>query len=153
MSRSSEGAEMSTSATRFGEQRRSHRVHIAINITVRGKRGDQAFQEETATTVVNSAGGLMLTDLSLHQGQQLTITHRTTAEEMAAKVVFLGTGEGNRPQVGFEFVEPAPKFWRISFPPDNWDSNDRKRPIEPPRLQPSTAKSDKMTVLPSGRKL
>jgi hypothetical protein len=143
---------MSSSATRFGEQRRSHRVHIAINITVRGKRGDQAFQEDTSTTVVNSAGGLMLTDLTLQHGQQITVMHKKTNEEVAAKVVFLGTGEGNRSQVGFEFLEPAPKFWRISFPPDNWDANDRKRPIEPPKLQTAPLKSDKMTVLPSGRK-
>jgi hypothetical protein len=78
---------MSSSATRFGEQRRSHRVHIAINITVRVKRGEQAFQEETATTVVNSAGGLMLTDLTLQQGQQITVVHKKTSEEVVAKVV------------------------------------------------------------------
>jgi hypothetical protein len=143
---------MGSSATRFGEQRRSHRVHIAINIIVRGKRGEHPFEEQTSTTVVNSAGGLMLTDLSLQQGQMITITHKTTAEEAAAKVVFLGVGEGNRAQVGFEFMEPSPKFWRISFPPDNWDANDRKRPLEPPKLTTEKPKSDKMTVLPSGRK-
>ena len=142
---------MSSSATRFGEQRRSHRVHIAINIIVKGKRGDQAFQEETSTTVVNSAGGLMLTDLTLQQGQQITVMHKLTGEEQVCKVAFIGVGEGNRTQVGFEFLEPSPKFWRISFPPDNWDANDRKRPLEPPKLT-APMKSEKMTVLPSGRK-
>jgi hypothetical protein len=142
---------MSSHATRFGDQRRSHRVHIAIQITVKGKRGGQAFQEDTTTTVVNSAGGLMLTDLTLQQGQEITVVHKNTAEAQLCKVAFVGVGEGNRAQVGFEFEQPTPKFWRISFPPDNWDANDRKRPIEPPRMQ-QAAKPEKLTMLPNARK-
>ena len=27
-------------------------------------------------------------------------------------------------EVGVEFLKPAPKFWRISFPPDDWTPKD-----------------------------
>jgi len=129
---------MSISA-RFGDQRRSHRVHIAITVVLRTKRGEQTVEEETSTTVVNSAGGLVLTNLALQQGQAISVINKKTAEELACKVAFVGVGEANRLQVGFEFLEPAPKFWRIAFPPDNWDSSERKRPGETPRVAPIPA--------------
>ena len=104
----------------FGEQRRSHRVHIAISVLVRGKRGDTPFEEETTTTVVNSTGGLMLMNAAPAQGERISIINKKTSEELPCKVAF----------VGFEFLEPSPKFWRIAFPPDNWDASERKRPGE-----------------------
>ena len=114
----------------FGEQRRSHRVHIAISVMVRGKRGDTPFEEETTTTVVNSTGGLMLMNAAPAQGERISIINKKTSEELPCKVAFVGLAEGNRSQVGFEFLEPSPKFWRIAFPPDNWDASERKRPGE-----------------------
>lgn len=124
---------------RFGEQRRSHRVHLAVPVMLRGKRGDQTFAEQTTTTVVNGAGGLLMTALPLQTGQTVTVTHKKTSEVQECKIAFVGMGEGNRLQVGFEFLEPAPKFWRIAFPPDNWDSSERKRPGEMQRVAPKPA--------------
>ncbi len=137
---------MTTMPRNFGEQRRSHRVHIAIAVLVRGKRGGAAFEEETTTTVVNSVGGLMLMNAAPVQGEQISVVNKKTAEELRCKVAFVGMAEGNRSQVGFEFLEPAPKFWRIAFPPDNWDASERKRPGE--GGVPVTA----MPVVPPGRK-
>ena len=128
-----------SSSVRLGEGRRSHRVHIAVQIIVRGKRGDQAFEEETTTTVVNASGGLFLTPQPLQMGQALTVVNKKTSEEQACKVAFVSAGEANKVQVGFEFLAPAPKFWRIAFPPDNWDSSERKRPGETPRVAPNPA--------------
>jgi hypothetical protein len=138
---------MSTSV-RFGEQRRSHRVHIAIPLTLRGKRGEQVFEEQVTTTVVNGAGGLLVTTLSLQMGQVITLTNKKTAEEEICKVAFVGVGDGNKLQIGFEFLQAAPKFWHISFPPDDWDASERKRPGETPRVAP---KPLPVTVVP-GRK-
>jgi hypothetical protein len=137
-----------SSNVRLGEGRRSHRVHLAVQIIVRGKRGDQPFQEDTTTTVVNASGGLFLSPLPLQMGQPLTVVNKKTTEELACKVAFVSAGEANKMQVGFEFLEPAPKFWRIAFPPDNWDSSERKRPGEAPRVAPNLAPA---TTLP-GRK-
>jgi hypothetical protein len=119
-----------SSSVRFGEQRKSHRVHIAIAVVLRGNHGEHAFEEEATTTVVNSAGGLLLTSLSLPQGQKLSVVNKKTAEERACNVAYVGVGEGNRTQLGFEFLEPSPKFWRISFPPDSLDAGAKKRPGE-----------------------
>jgi hypothetical protein len=124
------------SSVRFGEQRRSHRVHITIAVVIKGKRGDVPFEEETVTNVVNAAGALVTTGLSLQQGQALSVLNKKTAEELPCKVVFQQPGEGGRTQMAFEFLEPAPKFWRISFPPDNWDNSERKRPGEAQRVAP-----------------
>lgn len=127
------------SSVRFGEQRRSHRVHITIAVVLKGKRGEVPFEEETLTTVVNAAGALVATNLQLQQGQALTVLNKKTSEELACKVVFLQPGENGRMQMAFEFLEPAPKFWRISFPPDNWDNAERKRPGEAQRVAPKPA--------------
>ena len=80
----------------FGEQRRSHRVHIAISVLVRGKRGDTPFEEETTTTVVNSTGGLMLMNAAPAQGERISIINKKTSEELPCKVAFVGLAEGNR---------------------------------------------------------
>jgi hypothetical protein len=125
-----------SSSARFGEGRRSHRVHIAIPVIIKGKRGDQAFEEETTTSVVNGAGGLLLTALGLQMGQALTLMHKKTGEQQECKVVFLQAAEAGKTQMGFEFNQPSPKFWRIAFPPDNWDASERKRPGEVPRMAP-----------------
>ncbi|MGA8037615.1 MAG: hypothetical protein WA823_07330 [Candidatus Acidiferrales bacterium] len=138
---------MSTS-TRFGGQRRSHRVHIAITIVLRAKRRDQMIEEKTTTTVVNSAGGLVLTNLPLQQGQTLSVTNKNTAEQSVCRVVSVGVGEANRPPVGLAFLESAPKFWRMSFLPDNWDASEQKPPGEAQRVAP---KSAAVTQMP-GRK-
>ncbi|MGB9245348.1 MAG: hypothetical protein WCC03_18525 [Candidatus Acidiferrales bacterium] len=39
-----------------------------------------------------------------------------------------------------EFSEPAPRFWRITFPPEDWNPTDRKLPTAPQMPQPSTSK-------------
>lgn len=130
----------------FGGQRRSHRVHIAISVLVRGKRGNVRFEEETTTTVVNSAGGPMLMIATPLQGELISMISKKTAEELACEVAFVGAAEGNRAQVGFEFLEPSPKFWRIAFPPDNGDASERKRPgggtrsLAPAPVPPTTAR-------------
>jgi hypothetical protein len=108
---------------RLREQRRSHRVQIAVTVILRGKRGDRAFEEETTTTVVNSAAGLALSSAGLQTDERITATNKKTAEEMACKVVFVGVGGANRPYSGFEFL----------------DSFERKRPVEKPRAASSAA--------------
>ena len=45
-----------------------------------------------------------------------------TKEEALCRVVYLGQIEGNRLQVGLEFVSPAPTFWPVVFPPEDWSS-------------------------------
>jgi hypothetical protein len=46
----------------------------------------------------------------------------------------------DKTEVGLEFSEPVPRFWRITFPPEDWNPADRKLPTAPQMPQPSTSK-------------
>jgi hypothetical protein len=110
------------------DRRRSHRVHIAMPVVVRGKNGTQTFEEQTVTMAVSAHGCLLRLTAQLTRGQQISLVNPKTAEELPCTVIFLGTKEGGKTEVGVEFVEPSPVFWRISFPPEDWDPSERKRP-------------------------
>jgi hypothetical protein len=109
------------------ERRRSHRVNIAMPILVRGKTS-QPFQEETHTISVNAHGCVFRLATQVTRLQEVAIVNSKTAEELPCKVTFLGQKEGGKTEVGVEFCEPSPLFWRIAFPPEDWDPSERKRP-------------------------
>lgn len=110
------------------ERRRSHRVNIAMPILVRGKKAGQPFQEETHTISVNAHGCIFRLATQVTRLQEVAIVNAKTAEELACQVTFLGQRESGKIEVGVEFNEPSPLFWRIAFPPENWDPSERKRP-------------------------
>jgi hypothetical protein len=114
--------------TDSAERRRSLRVNITIPILVRGKVGGQTFQEETSTVSVNAHGGMIRLLAKVVRTQQISLINPKTTEEMPCTVTFLGQKENGKTEVGVEFVEPSPLFWRIAFPPEDWDPSERKRP-------------------------
>ena len=119
------------------EQRRSRRVHIAMPVIVRGKLGPQPFEEQTLTGVVSAHGCTVRLATQLIHGQRVSIVNPKTAEELPCTVISLGQRDGQKREVGMEFSEPSPLFWRIVFPPDDWDPAERKRPTPmPPRSTP-----------------
>jgi hypothetical protein len=122
-------------------RRRTQRVKIAIPIAIRIPRTDASFYEETTeTVVVNAHGCLARLAVPLEQGQQIRIINSTSSEEQACAVVWVGKFNEGKTEVGFEFSEPAPRFWRINFPPEDWNPADRKLPTAPQMPQPSTSK-------------
>ena len=110
------------------ERRRSQRVNIAMPVLVRGKRGGQPFEEQALTISVNAHGCMVRVATPLTRLQEVAIVNIKTAEELPCKVTFLGQKEGGKTEVGFEFSEASPVFWRIAFPPEDWDPSERKRP-------------------------
>lgn len=110
------------------ERRRSHRVHIAMPVLVRGKKGTQAFEEATATVSVNAHGCMVRLATAVTRNQAVSIVNPKTAEELPCTITFLGPKEAGKTEVGIEFAEPSPVFWRIAFPPEDWDPAERKRP-------------------------
>ena len=110
------------------ERRRSQRVNIAMPVLVRGKRGGQPFEEQALTISVNAHGCMVRVATPLTRLQEVAIVNVKTAEELPCKVTFLGQKEGGKTEVGVEFSEPSPVFWRIAFPPEDWDPSERKRP-------------------------
>jgi hypothetical protein len=94
---------------------------LVIRIVVAGKRsGGPAFTEETLTAVVNAHGALIVLAEPVVAGQLLSIRNVLTEEERACKVVDLGKGQSGTHEVAVEFLEPAPRFWKVNFPPDDW---------------------------------
>jgi len=111
-----------------GAKRRSQRVQIAMPVLVRGSSGTLTFEEETKTAVVNANGCSISLQARVALGQQLSLVNMKTAEELPCRVAFVGPVEGGRAEVGVEFAEASPLFWRISFPPEDWDPARRKLP-------------------------
>jgi hypothetical protein len=113
------------------DRRRSLRVNITMPILVRGKVGGQNFEEDSSTVSVNAHGGMIRLVTKVVRMQQISLINPKTTEEMPCTVTFLGQKENGRTEVGVEFVEPSPLFWRIAFPPEDWDPSERKRPASP----------------------
>jgi hypothetical protein len=113
----------------YGKLRRTQRVHILMAVLVRGTSGGKSFEEETKTTTVNAHGCLISLGTPVTRGQKVSIVNPKTAEEVECKVAFISENKGSKTEVGLEFTEASPLFWRIGFPPEDWvDSMERKRP-------------------------
>ena len=111
------------------ERRRTQRVQIAMPVLVRGTIGQKAFEEETHTVSINAHGCMLRLAAQVTRSQQVHIVNPKTAEELPCKVTFLGQRDAEKTEVGIEFTEPSPLFWRIAFPPEDWDPSERKRPV------------------------
>jgi PilZ domain len=122
------GMRGSTPGEVSAERRRSHRVNISMPILVRGKRAGQHFEEQALTISVSAHGCMFRLKAAVTRMQEVAIVNTKTAEELPCKITFLGQKEGGQTEVGVEFIEPSPLFWRIAFPPDDWDPAERKRP-------------------------
>lgn len=105
-----------------------------------------AFIEDTSTLVVNAHGGLLLLREVVLEGQILNLKHTKTTEEISCTVMNVGPKTNGLMEVGVEFSKPSPKFWRVSFPPEDWSPNsvDAKpvtfNPRSLPALKPQPAK-------------
>jgi hypothetical protein len=115
-------------------RRRSQRAILSLPVTVRTEGGtlDAAFEEATQTLVVNAHGALIAIAGKVEKGQKLRLTNRTTQEQLECHVMYVGPDSGGKSQVGVEFDKPAPDFWRMTFPPDNWTA---------PEPEPAATKS------------
>ncbi len=119
---------LATMSESQAERRRSHRVHIAMPVLVRSKKVGQTFEEKTHTISVNAHGCMVRLSTPVARSQEISIINTKTAEELPCTVSYIGQRDGGRIEVGVEFAEPSPVFWRIAFPPEDWDPSERKRP-------------------------
>jgi hypothetical protein len=122
----------------YNKLRRTQRVHIQMAVIVRGTSKGKQFEEETKTTTVNANGCLVSLAAAVTRGQQVSIVNSKTVEELTCNVAFISENKGSKSEVGLEFTEPSPLFWRIGFPPEDWsESSERKRAPAPPRANPA----------------
>jgi hypothetical protein len=128
-----------SSSDSYAERRRSQRVVIAMPVIVRGKNAGKAFEEVTTTVSVSANGCLVRLAASVVRAQEIAVVNPKTAEELPSIVTFVGLKDSGKTEVGVEFGEPSPLFWRIAFPPPDWDAAERKRPtgLRPPPAKPA----------------
>ena len=116
-----------TAAENSAERRRSHRVYITMPVIIRGKNGDLPFSEETHTASVSAHGCMVRLAEKVVRAQEVAILNPKTVEELPCTVTFVGQKESGKTEVGLEFIEPSPLFWRMTFPSEDWDPSERKR--------------------------
>lgn len=119
-------------------KRRSQRVLVSVPVTVITQGTDkQPVSEETRTLVVNAHGALVLIGRKVSIGQLLTLKNTKTGEEQASRVVFINPQQAGKSEVGIEFMKPAPRFWRIAFPPEDWTPRSPEAKTAQPRKAPA----------------
>jgi hypothetical protein len=115
------GKEIKQAWTPDPGRRRSMRVLLSVPIQTAGKLPDGAeFKEEGRTLVVNAHGALISLAAPVAAGQHISIFNKATSKSLDCRIVYLGTAQGGKTQMGVEFVRPSPSFWQIDFPPDDW---------------------------------
>ncbi len=116
-------AQVSNTPTHKGARRRSQRVLMQVPVRVRGKNAQGAdFEEFTETLAINAHGALILLTARLTSGAVVHMRHNKTEEEQECHVAFLGPVRGGKAEIGLEFTAPRPTFWRVAFPPEDWNS-------------------------------
>jgi hypothetical protein len=103
-------------------RRRSQRVLMQVGVRIRGENPQGiSFEEETETLAINAHGALVLLQARLTSGSKVLMKHKRTEEEQECHVVFLGPVRSGKAEIGLEFSSPRPAFWRVSFPPEDWN--------------------------------
>lgn len=83
--------------------------------------GDKKMaREQTHTVVVNAHGALIRLELKVRIGQTIILQNPETSEEQTCRVIHVRTFAEGKTEVAIEFLKPAPKFWRVAFPPEDW---------------------------------
>lgn len=103
-------------------RRRSQRVLMQVPVRVRGTNAQgQSFEEHTETLAINAHGALILLNTRVTSGSIVQMKHIKTEEEMDCHIAFLGPVRSGRAEIGLEFSTPRPGFWRVAFPPEDWN--------------------------------
>jgi hypothetical protein len=115
-------AQVSNPPAHSGARRRSQRVLMQVAIRVHGADAQrQPFDEETVTLAINAHGALILLQARVTSGGAVILKNNRTGEEQECHVAFLGPVREGRSEIGLEFSSPRPAFWRIAFPPEDWN--------------------------------
>jgi hypothetical protein len=110
--------------------RRTKRVVLVLPVAVSANREQgNPFSEKTTTLIVNATDALVYLTTAVSEGQKLQMINSITGQGILCTVANVTKSqEKEKWEVGIKFAEEKPRFWGISFPPDDWDSANRKRP-------------------------
>jgi hypothetical protein len=106
------------------EKRRSERVNLSVPVIVMTETLDhEQVREEARTVSVNAHGGLFKLQMEVLAGQPLILVNSKTDMEQSCHVVRVEELPSGGYAVAFEFDQPAPRFWPVTFPPADWQSS------------------------------
>ena len=105
------------------ERRRSQRVIIRVPVTLEATILGQKVKADAFTVAVNIHGAMVLSPRSFDADTQLEIHNDRTGETIGVRVTRAPRESAEGYLIPLEFTTPAPKFWQISFPPENWKSS------------------------------
>jgi hypothetical protein len=126
------------SAAGFAAKRRSQRVQISMPVIVSVGAGIDNFRHFTQTILVSANGCLLKLEPLVQRGQNVYLVNPATNQEAAGRVAYIGDTGLLAKEVGIEFHEPAPRFWNINFPPEDWDPAKRKLPTQESAVVPKS---------------
>jgi hypothetical protein len=108
--------------------RRSERVLLQIRLIVDAEiEPGKLVHLDAFSLVANAHGGLLEMSLKVSKGHKLLLSIPSAGLQESATVVAVRGAEDGGYAVAFEFNNPAPQFWPVSFPPEDWNSVEAKR--------------------------
>jgi hypothetical protein len=114
-------SQVANTTTHPAVRRRSQRVLMQVGVHIRGNDSQgKPFEEKTDTLAINAHGALIALKARITSGSKLKMKHNMTEEDQECHVVFLGPVRDGKAEIGLEFSEPRPTFWRVAFPPEDW---------------------------------
>jgi len=113
-------------------------LRLPVLVIARGT-DNQHVSENAFTTNVSARGALLVLSMRVALNQKILVRNPDTLEEQFVRVVHVTSAPEGKSEVGVEFLKPAPKFWRISFPPDDWTPTTPNSPPTPSNATPRPA--------------
>jgi|SRR6516225_1564619 hypothetical protein len=103
------------------KSRRSQRIELRVPVVVYRPAGEgPPFNEATQTLVVSAHGALIALKGLVAARQRLLVQNATSGEQQECRVVSIQNEMTGPCKVAVEFTCPAPKFWRVAYPPADW---------------------------------
>jgi hypothetical protein len=102
------------------DRRRSQRVLLRVRASLHVALNGTPTTFETVTLSVNNHGAMIILKQGLPTETRFVLEHSGTKERVACKVVRAAREMAEGFQIPIEFDSPAPNFWRIAFPPNDW---------------------------------
>jgi hypothetical protein len=120
----SAGAQKSGGRVGGEERRRSQRVLLRIRANVYVNLKGQEAKLEVRTLSVNPFGAMIIAAENLPAQTRLVIENTVTQERIGCCVVRAAKEMPDGFHIPIQFDVPAPKFWMIDFPPEDWRLQD-----------------------------
>jgi hypothetical protein len=100
------------------ERRRSQRILLRVPVRIYANFPDAGpLYLEASTETVSAHGALLNMPKPIEMGTRLMLTNLVTEEEIVCRVVFSSRTKEGQDQIAIEFLDNAPRFWRVAFPP------------------------------------